>query len=73
MRNCGVVGFLFLIIYLFACFFFFIGSITEISENTDPHVVANMFKQYFRDLPTPIFPCVLYQAFLTCEQQIQNR
>ena len=51
----------------------FTGKLTEIPVGTDPHAVSGMFKQYLRDLPEPIFPFNLYQAFLTVEQKLPDR
>jgi hypothetical protein len=59
--------------FCLVCLTTFSGELKEIPASTDPHVVACMFKQYFRELPSPIFPSGLYQAFLVCDQQIPNR
>jgi hypothetical protein len=40
------------------------GEWVNVNEIPDPHVVANLLKQYLRELPDPLLTDELYEAFL---------
>lgn len=48
---------------------YFIGIIPEFS-NLDPHVIANLLKQYLRDLPEPLLTFELYDCFIAATGKI---
>ena len=54
------------------------GEKTKFTSEDNPHDVAALFKEYFRDLPEPLLTRELYSAFLESQSkynqgQLQNR
>ena len=53
------------------------GEKTKFTSEDNPHDVAALFKEYFRDLPEPLLTRELYSAFLESQSkynqgQLQN-
>ena len=45
------------------------GEKTKFTEDDNPHDVAALFKEYFRDLPEPLLTRDLYSAFLETQSK----
>ncbi|XP_067125142.1 rho GTPase-activating protein 6-like isoform X1 [Centruroides vittatus] len=45
------------------------GSIVNLNENHHPHDVAQLLKEYFRDLPEPLLTRDLYSCFVAAQRQ----
>lgn len=48
------------------------GEKTKFTAEDNPHDVAALFKEYFRDLPEPLLTRDLYAAFLESQGKFQN-
>lgn len=48
------------------------GEKTMFTAEDNPHDVAALFKEYFRDLPEPLLTRDLYAAFLESQGEFQN-
>ena len=46
------------------------GEKTKFTEDDNPHDVAALFKEYFRDLPEPLLTRDLYSAFLETQSKL---
>lgn len=46
------------------------GEKTKFTEEDNPHDVAALFKEYFRDLPEPLLTRDLYSAFLETQGKL---
>jgi len=46
------------------------GEKTKFTEEDNPHDVAALFKEYFRDLPEPLLTRDLYSAFLETQSKL---
>jgi len=45
------------------------GKGLSLDESTDPHVVSNLMKMWFRELPQPLIPWDMFQAFRDINQK----
>ena len=45
------------------------GEKTRFTEEDNPHDVAALFKEYFRDLPEPLLTRDLYSVFLETQSK----
>lgn len=48
------------------------GEKTKFTEDDNPHDVAALFKEYFRDLPEPLLTRDLYSAFLETQSKLHR-
>jgi len=48
------------------------GEKTRFTEEDNPHDVAALFKEYFRDLPEPLLTRDLYSAFLETQSKLSS-
>ena len=48
------------------------GEKTKFTEDDNPHDVAALFKEYFRDLPEPLLTRDLYSAFLETQSKLPS-